>query len=272
MQSSLLIIIIIMIVLIIIIALATRSKSSGEPQVQPIEPESFPFEIYVINLDRKPERLQYVQAQLKSLGLQPAIKWQATDGFKIDPQLMIKEGVTKKMVERLGIAGCATSHIRMWKHIAKNKMNWTLILEDDAHFHPEFKSMFHHYWNAIANDQKMSRDAKLIFPGYCHPPTDDENPISCEAVMCLHGYMISHVGAKYLLDNLLPMTEPVDIAIVEFFRHKSGSYIFNGSSKISGIRPDDYKEANGDKCKFDGIIYQNQEEQGSTIHTMETVF
>ena len=90
--------------------------------------------------------------------------------------------------------------------------------------------------------------------------------------MCLQGYMISSQGAQYLVNNLLPIKNPVDIDLDNHFDGKPGSYIFNGNVTIDGIRPNDYKEANGRRCMFNGIIYQNHEEQGSTIHGAETVF
>ena len=90
--------------------------------------------------------------------------------------------------------------------------------------------------------------------------------------MCLHGYMINYKGAEYLLNNLLPMDNPIDQHITEHFAMNYGSFIFNGRAMINGIRPDDYKINNGDKCMFNGIIYQNREEYGRTIYNENTTF
>lgn len=233
-----------------------------------IDENSFELPIYIMNLDIKPERYEYVENQIKCMGLSNYKRWAATDGFTTDPKAMELGGLTEKLANRKGLAGCATSHINLWKHILENNMDWVLILEDDAHFHPDFLKMFSHYWN------KIPADAEIIFPGYCGPSFLEntvKNVVSAP-VMCLHGYIISAKGAKKLLDKLLPMDLPVDIEIVEYYKRHRGSYIFNGNSYINGIRPNDFKNNNGDKCKFNGIIYQNQEEQGSTIHKMDTVY
>jgi len=231
---------------------------------------TFPFDVYIINLDRKPERFDYVSKQLDAMKITNYQRWIATDGFNADPGEMINIGVTPKLTERGGLAGCASSHIRMWKHIADNKLGWTLILEDDAHFHPNFIELFKEYWKNVPTD------AKIVFPGFCGDETriSKHGPVSDEAVMCLHAYMLSHDGAQYLLDNLLPMTEPVDIELKDHFAklHHKGSYIFNGSVLINGVVPNDYKNKNGKRCMFNGIVYQNQGEQGSTIHKQETVY
>lgn len=84
---------------------------------------------------------------------------------------------------------------------------------------------------------------------------------------------ISWEGAQYLLEHLLPVNNPIDIEIVDYFRKfdPKGCYSFNGDVVIDGIRPNDHKELNGDRCMFNGIIYQNKD-QGSTIHNENTVY
>ena len=68
------------------------------------------------------------------------------------------------------------------------------------------------------------------------------------------------------------MEEAIDQHITTHFKNNYGSFIFNGRAIINGVRPDDYKINNGDKCMFNGIIYQNREEYGRTIYTEHTTF
>lgn len=230
--------------------------------------DKFPFPIFIINLNRKPERYRYVRDQLNKLGINNYRRVTAIDGFNTTTETFIKLGITAELTQRKGLAGCAASHVAVWKHIAEYKLDWVLILEDDAHFHPEFVQLFNAYWSEVP------KDAKIVFPGFCTNPDIEQSTskvIKSEA-MCLQGYMLSHIGAKYLLDNLLPIHNPIDIDINDHFKTHDGSYIFNGNISINGIRPNDYKESNGRRCMFNGIIYQNQEEQGSCIHKLETVF
>lgn len=261
--------IVILIVIIILLTVAFRPPAPEAPPMEDIPEGTFPFPIFIINLDRKPERYEYISKQLNDMGLTGYTRISATDGFKVDHKEMIDLGISPKLIQNgKGLAGCASSHVRTWKHIAENKLGWSLILEDDAHFHPQFMELFSKYWKHVPNN------AKIIFPGYCAPDHVEKSPklVIDNGVMCLQGYMLSWEGAQYLLDKLLPMELPVDIEIVEHFRRRSGSYIFNGNVTVDGIRPNNYKESNGRRCMFNGIIYQNHEEQGSTIHKEETVF
>lgn len=261
-------IILIILFIILLVCLTVSFSSQNSNQTEQITQQAFDFPILIINLDRKPERLAYVTNQLNTMGLSGYKKLSGTDGFKESREDLTKFGLTYELTERPGIAGCAASHVRAWEHIRNNKMGWTLILEDDAHFHPQFMQLFSKYW------EHVPKDAKIVFPGFCAESSVEQTHelVIKKEVMCLQGYMLSWEGAQYLLDNLLPLSQPVDIAIDNHFKHIDGSYIFNGNVIIDGIRPNDYKEANGRRCMFNGIIYQNHEEQGSTIHSEETVF
>ena len=224
--------------------------------------------VYVISMKRTPHRYEYVTTQLRKLGIKNYKQWEAVDGFNTSEDELVKYGVTPKLAKRKGIAGCAASHISLWKHIRDNKLGWTLIIEDDAHFHPEFNKLFAHYWN------RTPKDGKMVFPGFCVDTQGNscKHAVIDKSVMCTHGYMVNSDSAKYLLDNIVPMDEPIDIMIAKHFRRRSGSYIFNDKYSVNGICPEDYRKENGKKCMFNGIIFQNHKEMGSVIHGPETVY
>src|SRR5690606_36161651 len=99
----------------------------------PIPQNTFPFSVYIINLDRKPERFLYVSSQLDNLGIKNYKRWSAVDGFNTSKDKLMQYGITETLTNRQGLAGCASSHLSLLRYIRDNKMDWTLILEDDAH-------------------------------------------------------------------------------------------------------------------------------------------
>lgn len=223
--------------------------------------KKFPFEVYIINLDRKPERYGYVATQLDKIGINNYKKWVAVDGLIVGKDFYKKLGFSDKLSERKGEAGCAASHITLWKHLVDVDSDWVLILEDDAHFHPRFVDLFFPYWH------KVPKDAKMVFLGHCCAlkSFNTGKLVLKKAVSCLHAYMINGKTAKYMLDNLL-MKSAIDIDIyVHFMMKGTGSYVFNGNVMINGICPNDYKKQNKDKCLFEGIVYQNRDDYGSDI-------
>ena len=254
------IIIIILVVLLIISIIILSNSDENKEKMDHISITELP--IYIINMNNKPERYKYVSEQLDNMKLSNYKRWVATDGFTADPKEMMKDGIMKSLInEGMGIAGCASSHIKLWKHIAKHKLGWTLILEDDVHFHPKFQSLFIKYW------KNVPIDAKIVYVGHCYASCKNSTKkVIKNYVMCNHGYMINHESAQYLIDNLLPMGNPIDRVIYDHFSKNDGSFIFNGSTNIDGICPDEYKMSNCNICSFEGIIYQNREKYKSTIN------
>jgi GR25 family glycosyltransferase involved in LPS biosynthesis len=268
--------IIIVIIIIIILAAIVANNNSTAPTTPPMT--EFPFQTFIINLDRSPERYTYVTEQLKTMGITKYRRWRASDGKKISVNSMIKQGVNPWLAENeKGSAGCSLSHIRLWRYMVRKQLGWCLILEDDVNFHPDFMRLFPYYWNYVPSD------AKIVYPGYCgsydnsnNSPIDTPSPvfpvvniavdrIYNRAVLCTHAYMINWQGAQYLLDNLLPMTDTVDQCLLVHFKNHPGSYIFNGEIEIKGIRASDHKMICGGKCTQEGIVYQNREIHGSIL-------
>ncbi len=129
-------------------------------------------QIYVISLDRTPERFLFVKNQLEKLGLKFK-KFSAIDGkslIAIDeltgqilyPKDMCRESYCKlkkhylkikklgenaeisyfvdKMMLSPGEFGCFMSHIAVWKDVIEHKYKKVIIFEDDIKFQENFLS------------------------------------------------------------------------------------------------------------------------------------
>ena len=83
---------------------------------------------FVINLERCIDRMVYFDKSYT--------RWIATDYKDLDDN----DEIFKKMISMWNISqnehrakcGCLLSHVNLWKHIADNKLNDILIVEDDA--------------------------------------------------------------------------------------------------------------------------------------------
>lgn len=251
--------IVIIIVLLLLSVLLYYNNHTTLPltYMDPLDTNTFPFKTFIINLDINPERYQYISEQLNNLGIFDFERWPAVHGSKISTHDMISEGVNSHLAQHnKGGAGCSLSHIRLWRHILSQKLGWTLILEDDAYFHPQFLQLFPHYWSQVPTD------AKIVYLGYCGDHVG-KHDVDAAGVICSHAYMISWVGANYLLSNIVPMKNTLDGSLLDHFQHRRGSYVFNGDIVVDGVRPDDYKNQQG--CHHGGIVYQNQGEFPSMI-------
>lgn len=98
------------------------------------------MQIFLINLDRRPDRLEQVKTQLEQLGLEFQ-RISAVDGKQLpaDYPLLQKERflLEQKKPAVMGEIGCAESHRLIWKQMIANNLPFALILEDDISLNPK---------------------------------------------------------------------------------------------------------------------------------------
>lgn len=101
------------------------------------------MKIFLINLDKRPDRLSYVASQLHALQLDYE-RLSAIDGEKLNIETIkgIKINQKRHYIERyrylsLGEIGCFLSHYTIWKKIIDLKLDYALILEDDITIDPD---------------------------------------------------------------------------------------------------------------------------------------
>ena len=119
-------------VIIIFICLFLLSKNINEQFSPQINTKKLVDKIYVINLDRRKDRLKNIDTGLNKNKLEYE-RFSACDGKNIDKYKKdIEKYFDKDHKLTNGQIGCALSHIKIWEKILKNGTKNTLILEDDA--------------------------------------------------------------------------------------------------------------------------------------------
>ncbi len=96
------------------------------------------MEIFVINLDRRPDRLEFIQQQLQNLNLS-FTRISAVDGKQVDedeiPFDRKKFYLSAKREITPGEIGCAMSHRAIFKRMIDQSIPYALVLEDDVIIH-----------------------------------------------------------------------------------------------------------------------------------------
>lgn len=104
-------------------------------------------EIFMINLDRRPERRARMIDSFNALGLDVQ-NFTAIDGVELNDDELKKigieflDGYADPYLNRpmtLGEVGCFLSHFYIWEKMVKENLEEVLILEDDIRFEPYFK-------------------------------------------------------------------------------------------------------------------------------------
>lgn len=102
--------------------------------------------IYMINLERRPERRLKMEQSFREIGLLvehiPAFDGQTiTDEFLLEKNINFLPGYTDPYHHRpmtKGEIGCFLSHFYIWEKMIVENLNEILILEDDIRFEPYF--------------------------------------------------------------------------------------------------------------------------------------
>eukprot|EP00933_Yihiella_yeosuensis_P070569 TRINITY_DN78692_c0_g1_i1.p1 TRINITY_DN78692_c0_g1~~TRINITY_DN78692_c0_g1_i1.p1 ORF type:complete len:337 (-),score=65.74 TRINITY_DN78692_c0_g1_i1:439-1449(-) len=195
------------------------------------------LETIVISLERRPDRMDDCGKRLKEhCPMLPFQLFKATDGKQtkistdevvfnwntaanvvFQKQRAIRKGwndldtyVVRDLVLSPGERGCASSHIRAWRHCIE-QANGTnkplLVLEDDAAPTPEFVDRLEKAMSSLPSD------ADVLYLGYSQAAEwrKEISPevVESEYVWTTVAYIVWPEGARKLLERL-PVNEPVD--------------------------------------------------------------
>lgn len=205
--------------------------------------------IYIINLDRKPDRWQQVSRELKRIKSRSGASlltisrrfsaidaryfdgkidnsilrpfFSLADQLRVEPNpLVIIDAYAK--ARRIGMTpqeiAVALSHIEVWKLVAASNVPYTLILEDDIYFQYGFARDMDVAWRNIINQSSKGSAFDILFLSF------QEVGISSKTkklqaglvrkpdcgIWLASGYVLSLKGAQALL-KMLPVYGPVDL-------------------------------------------------------------
>lgn len=108
--------------------------------------------VFVINLDRSPDRLENISKHLKSKNIIwsrfPAIDGQNISNSDIENEVgfLCRKFCSKSMI------GCALSHKNIWKVALQQNLDKVLIMEDDIEFTDNYSQILQDAWKQLPND------------------------------------------------------------------------------------------------------------------------
>jgi GR25 family glycosyltransferase involved in LPS biosynthesis len=191
------------------------------------------FKRFVINLDRRPDRLTEFFERYGDAG--DVTRFSAVDGVEKFRDKKFN-GIEKIIFtglsfsgfgNRPGVFGCWVSHVRLWDELAVSDYDGFVIFEDDAFFVDDFQNKL----NIILGDVTQNLDIIYIggrfVPGFvpdeaglrwfrvgeffdAYKPCDAQNH-----ARTTHGYIITRAGAKKLIDIIISWNEKRKLPAVD---------------------------------------------------------
>ena len=175
------------------------------------------MKVFVLNLERAPERRRAMLSQVREHALDAEIL-SAVDGAKID-RASLPPGTRASLSS--GEVGCYLSHLCAWQTVVSRGLDHAIILEDDVIISPALKRAVEEIaalelpFDAVRLSAlrpvrgipvaSLSGGVQLVLP--------TKNPSGAQ------GYLVSQAGAKRLLVQLAVPQKPVDDAFDDYWKH-----------------------------------------------------
>lgn len=175
--------------------------------------------IYVVNLDRHPDRLASIEQQLSALDL-GYFRVAAVDGSKLsqeeldqvyDPELC-KRSLGRELAR--GEIGCAMSHLSIYKQMLATQIPLACVLEDDAQLSEKLPQVLEAL-EYLGAEQKpvvclLTHVGRYTAWGAKTLSNTHHQIYKTVHAFCTHGYVINQAAASALLNQNLKINHPID--------------------------------------------------------------
>ena len=182
--------------------------------------------VYLINLDRRPDRLQNMKNVLQKLGgyFKDFHRFSAIDGNNLSDEEIYKICSTNTLtslknkshlhadIRSKGGIGCYLSHLNAWKDMVKNNYKNIIILEDDTST-PNDLDKINNFIKNLPQDFHIAFLSHYNFNSSSVIPTkvnDFWNKSDGYTFYNLDAYIISNEGARKFIEKALPISNQVD--------------------------------------------------------------
>ena len=207
-------IIVLSIILVIALCLANMMKTTKKNVFD---------QIYLINLDRRPDRLERFMNSLDTSDMKDmkVLRMNAVDGSEIDISRVPLSETAKgelKQIETTGFRskhyqltrgaiGCYLSHVKVWKDIVEKGHKNGLIFEDDVTLPENMYERMMNSMKGVPDDWDV-----LLFGFHCKECENVKNYRKVDRFILLHCYAISYSGIVKMLktNSLFPITQQID--------------------------------------------------------------
>jgi glycosyl transferase family 25 len=171
--------------------------------------------IFIINLDKDIERLNNSYKQLNHYNINNYERYPAIYAAEANKYELNSYTTTiGKIIASKTMIGCGISHINIWKKIVREKINTSLIVEDDFILVDDFLNKF----NKIINKEPKEYDILFLSSGQIHNKDlkfRDINEYFYKQIFISQtiGYIITLKGAEKILKYIDKVSYHIDFQI-----------------------------------------------------------
>jgi len=179
------------------------------------------YKVYYINLDKSTERRDFMEKQFQKLDI-PITRFSAVYGKELEKDFLKKEKKKHQILAHFpfpndGEIGICHTHFKLWKLIANQPEDFSIVLEDDALLHEDFFNDLPQLLAQITTNDFLDISGKKGFfelekneliKKYLMPP------------VLMIGQIIGKNAAANLSKNLSNYYAPIDVMKQDVYKHK----------------------------------------------------
>jgi glycosyl transferase family 25 len=164
--------------------------------------QNFFDHIYVLNLDRRPDRWSNIQKQLERICVSKAVRFSAID-------------------KKPGWIGCFDSHLAILQRAFDAKARNVLVLEDDAELYSDWTTI----WQA--SSRQIHPDWDMLYLGYnlnpdanMPPPFIAPNLLHLNDALTTHAYAVNGKCLEGIIQHIkacIGQNTPIDLVYNKLF-------------------------------------------------------
>lgn len=213
-----------------------QSEQQVENNVVTTTAKVFDFPLmFVMNLDRAPQRWAHMQKLMEEQGL-VVERLSAVDGKNLtDAEMRTHTTKMAAFLQPRGVIGCYLSHKKFWQMVVDRNLESAIIFEDDVRLVDNFKETLQNYLQRLKDEGSAPYDVLLLGAiGRVHPEGKDNigsrffsayiggkrrlevlSPylFKPRRPAGTHAYMVSNAGARRLLGLCPKATFHVDLDV-----------------------------------------------------------
>ena len=190
--------------------------------------------VFVVNLDRRPDRMRSIAANLNRLGLKacriPAVDARTVTDEELTERVSL-DGFFRAVEFDRGAGACVLSHLRaLDTFLSSSEAPAALILEDDAELAADLPTFIDSidWWPADAKLVKIEtwgKKGRLLSRACAEPYRGRELRHIAVFVAGACGYIVNRDSARYLLENCRNVTFPMDHVLFDVRNSRIARYL-----------------------------------------------
>lgn len=222
------------------------------------------YPAYVINLDSKPDRLEYASTNLAQAGFTDVRRFRAVEPSTMTDNMI--DTITFNNSTASTAICCSFSHLHVWKRILEEGHDRAVVCEDDLYFVDEWDTRHREYYSETPDDYGF------IFIGAGISDVQDSmgKILTNYPTVCMHCYVITRAFIEDFFSR-----EHHDIPILDLYMAyitpSSEIKIYTWINKTTNLntKEDERYMKMSHNMKFNGLALQN-EEYYTSLNTLDS--